>query len=175
MQTPGLIMLMTSGMDSILKCMWAIRRFNRLRFRMRREVPSLLMVVNMGETHKQLAWVEGAITLRWRRDSTSVVRAAVWAVDRQGWKTDVLCIGRETKSNRTPSEIMLSINGSWVRKVHMRKQAAIVPGLNVMVKGGIHTFWGPLGGGLVSSVFLRFDQVVEQLWIVVGGREYGGR
>ena len=77
-------------MDSILKGMWVIRRFNFFRLRMRREVPSLLSVVNMGEIHKQVFKWEGAITFKRSRDSFSVVIVAVWVVERQGWKTVAL-------------------------------------------------------------------------------------
>ena len=72
-------------MDSILKGMWVIRRFNFFRFRMRREVPSLFIVVKMGEIHKQLAREEGAITFKRSIDSISLAIVAIWVAERQGW------------------------------------------------------------------------------------------
>ena len=60
---------------------------------MRREVPSLFSVVNMGEIHKQAASREGAIACKRSRDSISALIVAVWVAERQGLETAVLSHG----------------------------------------------------------------------------------
>ena len=94
-------------MDSILKWMWVIRRFNFFRFRMRREVPSLFIVVKMGEIHKQLARGEGAITFKRSIDSISLATVATGCGPALWWdrnKIQADTLGNKVKDTLIPGK-----------------------------------------------------------------------
>ena len=96
--------------------------------------------VNTGESHKHLSRVERISTPLDMREAISEAIPAFWIVERCDWYTTV-CGGNVRKSNCTPSETRLRMNGSCVISTHMRLKVATVPGLKRSCKGVKHTLY----------------------------------